>query len=70
MDDLEVRNINILQKVSNTNQMIGFSRNGIYQECLVTKVTWDDYEDVCFMKTIENRHITVPVKQMKGLTVK
>ena len=69
MNDL-VRDINILQKVSNTNQLIGFSRNGLYQECIVTRVTWDDYEDVCSMTTIRNKHITVPVKQMKGIIVK
>ena len=65
-----VRNINILQKVSNANQLIGFSRNGTYQGCIVTKVTWDDYEDVCSMKTIGNKHITVPVKQMEKIVVK
>ena len=69
MNDL-VRNINILQKVSNANQLIGFSRNGTYHECIVTKVTWDDYEDVCSMKTIGNKHITVPVKQMEKIVVK
>ena len=69
MNDL-VRNINILQKVSNANQLIGFSRYGTYQECIVTKVTWDDYEDVCSMKTIENKYITVPVKQMEKIVVK
>ena len=69
MNDL-VRNINILQKVSNANQLIGFSRNGTYQECIVTRVTWDDYEDICSMKTIGNKHITVPVKQMEKIVVK
>ena len=69
MNDL-VRNINILQEASDTNQLIGFSRNGTYQECIVTRVTWDDYEDICSMKTIGNRHITVPVKQMEKIVVK
>ena len=69
MNDL-VRNINILQEASNANQLIGFSCNGTYQECIVTRVTWDDYEDICSMKTIGNKHITVPVKQMEKIVVK
>tara|TARA_B100000809_G_scaffold252562_1_gene287417 strand:- start:15519 stop:15728 length:210 start_codon:yes stop_codon:yes gene_type:complete len=69
MNDL-VRNINILQEASDTNQLIGFSRNGMYQECIVTRITWDDYEDICSMKTVGNKHITVPVKQMEKIVVK
>ena len=69
MDDL-VRSINILQEASSTNQLIGFSRNGTYRECIVTRVTWDDYEDICSMKTVGNKHITVPVKQMEKIVVK
>ena len=51
MNDL-VRNINILQEALNANQLIGFSRNGTYQECTIARVTWDDYEDICSMKTV------------------
>ena len=69
MNDL-VRNINILQEALNANQLIGFSRNGTYQECTITRVTWDDYEDICSMKTVGNKHITVPVKQMEKIVVK
>ena len=39
--------INILQKATETNQIVGFSHRGIDHDCTVLRVSWDDMQDVC-----------------------
>ena len=63
--------INILQKATDTNQIVGFSHRGIDHDCTVLRVSWDDMQDVCTVKTlIDSQYITVPVNKMEKVRLK
>ena len=62
--------LKVLMKALHERRYIHFmDSSGMERSGIVCRITWDDMEDICTIKTSTNDHITIPIEKLHVLRV-